>query len=147
MILIVIVMTFSLRFLRPKHRWERQIESRRGNSLAVQWLGLCTSTAGLPGARVPSLVGELRFCMPRCVVQWGWEGLEVLVIDGSSANDEGAFLTSAANTRSLSSQPQESVCMGGGLDQLHKRRNDAISALMCAMRFAAGLWTKGRLLS
>lgn len=62
----------------------------------------------------------------------GAEG-EVLVVDGSSANDEGAFLISAANARSLSSQPQESMCMGGELGQLHKRENDVISALMCAM--------------
>lgn len=71
----------------------------------------------------------------------------MLVIDGSSANDEGAFLISAANARSLSSRPQESVCMGGELDQLHKRKNDVISALMRAMRFAARLWTNGGLLS
>ena len=32
-----------------------------GNSLAVQWLGLCASTAG---AQVRSLVGELRSCKP-----------------------------------------------------------------------------------
>ena len=36
--------------------------SSLGNSLAVQGLGLCVSTAG---ARVPSLVREQRYCMPR----------------------------------------------------------------------------------
>ena len=32
-----------------------------GNSLAVQWLGLSAFTCG---ARVPSLLGELRSCKP-----------------------------------------------------------------------------------
>ena len=36
--------------------------SSSGNSLAVQGLGLCVSTAG---AWVPSLVREQRYCMPR----------------------------------------------------------------------------------
>ena len=37
-----------------------------GTSLAVQWLRLHASTAG---ARVQSLVGELRSHMPLCAVQ------------------------------------------------------------------------------
>ena len=35
---------------------------KTGNSLAVQWLGLCVLTAR---AWVRSLIGELRFCKPR----------------------------------------------------------------------------------
>ena len=37
-----------------------------GTSLAVQWLGLCTSTAG---AQVQSLVGELQYCKPHGVAK------------------------------------------------------------------------------
>ena len=40
---------------------ERTRRQATGTSLAVQWLRLCTSTAG---ARVHSLVRELRSCMP-----------------------------------------------------------------------------------
>lgn len=93
------------------------------------------------------MVGGIKILHATLCGAAGVGGLEVLVIDGSSANDEGAFLISAANARSLSSRPQESVCMGGELDQLHKRKNDVISALMRAMRFAARLWTNGGLLS
>ena len=38
----------------------------RGNSLAVQWLGLSAFTAGV---RVQSLVGELRSCKPQVWVK------------------------------------------------------------------------------
>ena len=43
---------------------ERQIQRHNiaGNSLVVQWLGLCAFTAG---ARVQSPVWELRSCKPR----------------------------------------------------------------------------------
>ena len=32
--------------------------------LGLPWLGLCASSAGMQWTRVPSLVGELRSCMP-----------------------------------------------------------------------------------
>ena len=59
-------------------RWKVQLSSKPscplqhlstafpGNSLVVLWLGFHTSTAG---ARVWSLVGELRFCMPLSIAK------------------------------------------------------------------------------
>ena len=43
------------------------LKEKCGNSLAVQWLGLGTLTAG---AQVPSLARELRSCKPRSVVKF-----------------------------------------------------------------------------
>ena len=43
------------------------LKDKCGNSLAVQWLGLGTFTAG---DQVQSLVKELSFCKPRSVVKF-----------------------------------------------------------------------------
>lgn len=51
---------------------------------------------------------------------------ELAVMGGSCGNDEGAVIASVPNTRSLSSWPHESVCMGGESDLLCKRKNDVI---------------------
>ena len=45
-----------------KKKKERKKKMKKGNSLAVQWLGLGASTAG---AQVRSLVGELRSRKPK----------------------------------------------------------------------------------